>query len=90
MGPNGPAKVGGAAAGLVTARAADIPFARRRAERQPVGAVLLEDLPRTAVELMGTGSDQSSAEVRWTAPDGSRRAGRTMVGTGRSGLSTAQ
>ncbi|MER5436466.1 hypothetical protein [Streptomyces sp. NPDC002588] len=63
--------VGGTVAGLVTADAADGAFARQRAERQSVRAVLLEDAPRSA-----------TATVRWTASDGSTRTGQALVGTG--------
>ncbi|WP_328445267.1 hypothetical protein OG780_05555 [Streptomyces sp. NBC_00386] len=73
--------VGGAAAGLVTALAGDEMFARQRAERQPVGAVLLNDVPRT-VTALGTTTDHRLASVRWTTPSGSARTGLTQVSTG--------
>lgn len=73
--------VGGAVAGLVTAHAADDVFARQRAERQPVRAVLLNDVPLGAPASGGT-SDRRTTTVRWTAADGSTRTGRTLVDTG--------
>ncbi|WP_460072835.1 Rv1733c family protein [Streptomyces sp. YKOK-I1] len=73
--------VGGSVAGLVTAHAADEVFARQRAERQSVRAVLLSDVPRTALAVGGA-SDRRMATVRWTAPDGATRTGRTLVDTG--------
>ncbi|MET7481669.1 hypothetical protein [Streptomyces sp. NPDC005538] len=72
--------VGGTAAGLVTAHAADETFARQRTERHTVRAVILNDVPR------GTGalgaSDRRAASVRWTTPGGSTRTGQTLVNTG--------
>lgn len=79
--------VGGTIAGLVTAHAADQVFAQQRAERIPVRAVLLNDVPRTPTSAMGR--DLASARVRWTAPDGSAHNGMTLVSTGRKAHSTA-
>ncbi|MFE2580566.1 hypothetical protein [Streptomyces sp. NPDC059378] len=62
--------VGGTAAGLVTAHAADEVFARQRAQSQPVPAVLLNDVPLAVTSIDGA-SDHRTATVRWTAPDGS-------------------
>ncbi|MEU9387996.1 hypothetical protein AB0D38_46935, partial [Streptomyces sp. NPDC048279] len=73
--------VGGTVAGLLTARAADDVFARQRLERQPVRAVLLVDVPKTAYGL-GTEDERMPGTVAWTAPDGSTRTGRTLVDTG--------
>ncbi|MEU0437467.1 hypothetical protein [Streptomyces sp. NPDC006290] len=73
--------VGGTVAGLVTALAGDEVFAQQRAERQPVEAVLLSDTPRS-VTAIGTTTDHRTASVRWTAPNGSTRTGRTQVSTG--------
>jgi hypothetical protein len=76
--------VGGAVVGTVVARAADQDFARQRADRHPVRAVLLTDTPPT-MPAGGTGH-RSAAEVRWTTPDGTARTGRTPVDDGlRSG-----
>lgn len=72
--------LGGAVAGLVTAHAADEVFARQRAERHPVRAVLLADTPADTLATWGRG-DQTWATVRWNAPDGTTRTGRTLVGT---------
>ncbi|MER5518369.1 hypothetical protein [Streptomyces sp. NPDC002763] len=73
--------VGGIVAGLVTAGAADDVFARQRAERAPVRAVLLVAVPKS-VSGIGTGSERTPGTVSWTAPDGSTRTGRTLVDTG--------
>ena len=73
--------VGGTVAGLVTAHAADEMFARQRAERQSVRAVLLNDVPRSATALGGT-TERRMTTVRWTTSDGSTRTGRTLVETG--------
>ncbi|MDX3696782.1 hypothetical protein PV726_42390 [Streptomyces europaeiscabiei] len=79
--------VGGTIAGLVTAHAASEAFTRQRAERQPVRAVVLNDVPRTATALGGT-TGRRMAPVRWTTPDGSTRTGRTLVATGLKAGST--
>ena len=72
--------VGGALAGLVTAHAADEVFARQRAERHPVRAVLLTDVP--VIAALGGSRGQAPAKVHWTAPDGSTRTGKALVDTG--------
>ncbi|KQX67413.1 MULTISPECIES: hypothetical protein [unclassified Streptomyces] len=79
--------VGGTVAGLVTAQAADEVFARQRAERQSVRAVLLTDVPSGAPSIGGT-SDRRTTTVRWTASDGSTRTGRTLVDGGLEAGST--
>ncbi|MFF3886004.1 hypothetical protein [Streptomyces sp. NPDC001914] len=73
--------VGGSVAGLVTAHAADEAFAARRAERQPVRAVLLNDVPLSAA-ARGGAYGRRMASVRWVASDGSTHTGRTQVDTG--------
>ncbi|MEU1202415.1 hypothetical protein ABZ446_40225 [Streptomyces sp. NPDC005813] len=73
--------VGGAIAGLVTAHAADEAFARQRAERHSVEAVLLHDVPRAGTAVGGA-TDLRTASVRWSASDGSPRTGRTPVHAG--------
>ena len=73
--------VGGTATGLVTAHAADDVFARQRAERHSVGAVVVSGVPPTAAAIGGA-SGRRMATVRWTGPDGSARTGRTLVETG--------
>ncbi|WP_225829824.1 hypothetical protein [Streptomyces sp. NK08204] len=78
--------VGGTVAGAVTAHAADRSFARQRAERTPVRAVLLTNVPYSAVSEAG--NDLVSAKVGWTASDGSTRSGKTLVSTGRKAGST--
>ncbi|MDH6522250.1 hypothetical protein [Streptomyces sp. SAI-090] len=74
----------GTLAGVVTAHAADAVFAQQRAERSPVRAILLTDAPRTISAIGGAGGDQTRAAVRWTAPDGSVRTGRTLVDAGQN------
>ncbi|MFI7497978.1 hypothetical protein ACIBVL_05590 [Streptomyces sp. NPDC049687] len=71
---------GGAAAGLVTAHAANEVFAGQRDEREPVRAVLLDDVPFAATAAGGT--DLRTATVRWEASDGSTRTSRTLVDSG--------
>lgn len=73
--------VGGTIAGLLTAHAADEVFARQRAERHPVHAVLLTDLSQRTPTVRTSG-DKAVAKVRWTASDGSARTGYTLVDTG--------
>ncbi|MGV9944175.1 Rv1733c family protein [Streptomyces sp. NPDC003401] len=80
--------VGGTLAGSVTAHAAVQASARERAERHPVTAVVLADVPRATTD---TGNvHRMRTEVRWTAPDGTSRTGRTLVdrGTGAGGRIT--
>ena len=73
--------VGGTVVALVTAHAAGEVFARQRAERISVRAVLLADGPRSVAGI-GTSSDKAAARVRWTDPDGSVHTDRTLVDTG--------
>ena len=73
--------VGGTVTGLLTAHAADEVFARQRAERRPVRAVLLSDLSK-ATSTARPSDEKAVAKVRWTAPDGSARTGRTLVDAG--------
>ncbi|HEY8983125.1 MAG TPA: hypothetical protein VIU15_26540 [Streptomyces sp.] len=71
--------VAGTLVGMTTAHAADEVFARQRAQRHPVRAVLVDDVPKS----VGTTVDgRRSAEVRWSAPDGSPRTGRALVDAG--------
>ncbi|MET8453956.1 hypothetical protein [Streptomyces sp. NPDC005209] len=70
--------VGGALTGLVTVHAADESFARQRAERHSVHAVVVTDVPRTITKTWVTG-EPVLATVRWTAPDGTARTGQTLV-----------
>ena len=80
--------VGGTLAGVVTAHAADQVLARQRTERSPVPAVLLTDVPRTATS--GLGRDLASAEVRWTASDGSSHSGMALVSPDKKAGSTVR
>ncbi|QNP68297.1 hypothetical protein IAG44_01630 [Streptomyces roseirectus] len=73
--------VAGTAVGTVTAHAADETFARQRAERRPAQAVLLDDVPESTAKG-GPAGGRRSAEVRWSAPDGSTRTGRTLADAG--------
>ncbi|MEU3347245.1 hypothetical protein ABZ723_20105 [Streptomyces sp. NPDC006700] len=71
--------VGGVVAGTAAGRAAGQEFARQRADRQPVRAVLLTAAPGTA--STGDVSYQTPVKVRWTGPDGATRTGQALVGT---------
>jgi hypothetical protein len=73
--------VGGVLAGLVTSHAAAEVFAEQRAQRHTVQAVLLTNVP-TPTSAVGGGQNRIKAEVRWTAADGTRRTGSTLVETG--------
>lgn len=73
--------VGGVLAGLVTVRAAEHGFAEQRAHRHPVRAVLLADSPLVASTDRST-DGRVRGSVRWTAPDGTSRTGRTPVDAG--------
>lgn len=71
--------VGGALVGLVTARAADEVFARQRAERTSVRAVVLADVPAPATK---TGGTRALARISWTTPDGATHTDKALVNTG--------
>lgn len=71
--------VGGTLAGTVTALAADGVFARQRAERTAVHAVLLTDTPAAAAN-----SYRTRAKVRWTDHDGSVHTGTALVNNGKN------
>ena len=71
--------VGGTLAGLATAHAAEEVFARQRAERHSVRAVLRADVPASAAT---TGGTRALARISWTAPDGTARADKTLVDKG--------
>ncbi|MGW9031205.1 Rv1733c family protein [Streptomyces sp. NPDC055722] len=75
------AALGGTAAGLVTAHAADETFAQQRADRHAVHAVLVTDVAQPAPALRAPGG-KAFAEVRWTTPDGAASTGLTQVDTG--------
>ncbi|WP_129305293.1 hypothetical protein [Streptomyces sp. L2] len=69
--------IAGAVVWLVTARAAEHEFAAERADRHPVQAVLLNDASHDAARRSTDGRVQTA--VRWPAPDGTARTGRTLV-----------
>jgi hypothetical protein len=73
--------VGGTFVGTLAARAADESFARHRAERHPVRAVLTADAPRTSATT-GLPDGRVRAKVRWTAADGTVRTGSAPVESG--------
>ncbi|WP_435881374.1 Rv1733c family protein [Streptomyces bobili] len=72
--------VGGTLAGLMTAHAAVQASARERAERHAVAAVVLADVPRATTDVGN--AYRMMTEVRWAAPDGTSRTGRTLVKRG--------
>ncbi|MEV8127805.1 hypothetical protein AB0P07_27660 [Streptomyces sp. NPDC085944] len=73
--------LGGSAAGVTTVLTAQQTFARERAERRPVSAVVLADVPAAASESRSR-NWRVPAQVRWIAPDGAVRTGRAAVRTG--------
>lgn len=80
--------VGGAAIGLVTNRVAGDVFARQRAERHTAAAVLVDDVPGSATA--GGTSSRVMSRVRWSAPDGTSRTGKSLVVSGqRAGAKVA-
>ncbi|MFF5439270.1 hypothetical protein [Streptomyces achromogenes] len=68
-------------AGLVTAQAAELRFAQQRAHRHVVRAVLVTDVPYGAAARWSA-DGRARGSVRWTAPDGTSRTGRTLVAGG--------
>lgn len=70
---------GGTLAGLVTSHTAEEVFARQRAERHSVRAVLRADVPASAT---GAGGTRALAPISWTAPDGATHTDNTLVGRG--------
>ncbi|MEU6537448.1 hypothetical protein [Streptomyces sp. NPDC047000] len=72
--------VGGTVLGLVTARVAGDVFARQRTERHTAAAVLADDVPGAATA--GGTSARVMSRVRWTAPDGTSRTGKSLVAGG--------
>ncbi|WP_330342443.1 Rv1733c family protein [Streptomyces sp. NBC_00557] len=70
--------IGGGVAALVTDRSAEHEFAEQRTHQHPVDAVLLTDAPHgVSADWSTDGRVQGS--VRWKAPDGTSRTGRTLV-----------
>ncbi|MEW2168324.1 hypothetical protein AB0912_35825 [Streptomyces sp. NPDC007084] len=74
--------LGGAVAGVMTARAAGESFDRLRNDRSPVPAVLVDGTSAAASSGEGSRYEQVRATVRWTAPDGSPRTGSALVDPG--------
>ncbi|MFF4710470.1 hypothetical protein ACFY2V_03555 [Streptomyces eurythermus] len=75
------AVAGGVLAGWVTAQAAEQRFAEQRAHRHAVRAVLVGDVPYGAAAKWSA-DGRTRGSVRWTAPDGTARTGRTLVAGG--------
>ncbi|MGW2491960.1 Rv1733c family protein [Streptomyces sp. NPDC001606] len=73
--------LGGAVAGVVAAHAAADVFARQRADRHAVRAVLL-DAAATGAGAIRSDDGRVRARVRWTAPDGGAHTGETFVDAG--------
>ncbi|WDF43922.1 hypothetical protein PBV52_47630 [Streptomyces sp. T12] len=71
--------VGGTLAGLVTAHAAEVEFARQRAERHSVRAVLRADVPASTTAAGGT---RALAKISWTTPGGDTHTDNTLVDRG--------
>ncbi|MEU1531993.1 Rv1733c family protein [Streptomyces fagopyri] len=72
--------LGGVLAGLLATQSVEHGLARQRTERHSVLALLADDVPKPTASA--TGADIVWAEVRWTAADGSPRAGRARVSVG--------
>ncbi|MGW2822354.1 Rv1733c family protein [Streptomyces sp. NPDC001443] len=70
--------VGGTLAGLVTTHAADQEFARQRAERYSVAAVVLDDVAPPTATTEGV-DGRVPARIRWTAADGSTHSDQAPV-----------
>ncbi|MFI2435863.1 hypothetical protein [Streptomyces sp. NPDC018693] len=73
--------VGGALAGLATARAADGVFARQRVERYAAQAVLVADAPALDATVDGART-RVVGKVGWTTADGVARTDTTLVDSG--------
>ncbi|KAF3463691.1 hypothetical protein [Streptomyces sp. Tu 3180] len=77
------ALTGAVLAGLAAAGAVDGALAERRDRTRAVPAVLTEDSARTPPAAVSENGDGGVwAPVRWTAPDGTGRTGRTEVEPG--------
>ncbi|MEV8550187.1 hypothetical protein AB0L04_10215 [Streptomyces glaucescens] len=76
---------GGTAAALVAVRPALDAFARERAERRPVTAVLLADVPERPVSVESRGMG-TFGTVRWAAADGTVHRGRARLEPDAAGL----
>ncbi|AVH60290.1 MULTISPECIES: Rv1733c family protein [Streptomyces] len=71
--------LGGVITGLAAGHTVEHGLAQQRAERRSVPALLTENAPTARAAESGT---FVWAKVRWTAADGSQRAGRTRVHAG--------
>ncbi|MER7489218.1 hypothetical protein ABTY20_25585 [Streptomyces sp. NPDC126497] len=76
------ALLSGAFCGLAAASAVDGSLAERRERATPVPAVLTEDTAGLSAPVTQDGGGGVWAKVRWTAPDGADRTGRTEVDPG--------
>lgn len=72
--------LGGVLAGLLATQSVEHGLARQRTEWHSVLALLTDDVPKPTASA--TGADFVWAEVRWTAADGSPRAGQARVSVG--------
>ncbi|MFE5142507.1 hypothetical protein ACFRDV_33465 [Streptomyces fagopyri] len=72
--------LGGVLAGLLATQSVEHGLARQRTEWHSVLALLADDVPKPTASA--TGADIVWAEVRWTAADGSPRAGQARVSAG--------
>ena len=77
--------VGGTLAGVCTAGAASDVFARQRAERTPVRAVVL-----TGTSQTGAKGYRTLVKARWTLADGSTHTGKALVDGRRRAGSTIE
>lgn len=73
--------IAGVLTGLAATHTIEQSLTRERAEWRPVVARLTEDVGKASTAA-GSGGRQVWAGVRWTAPDGSTRSGRTRVAAG--------
>ncbi|MDW4908629.1 hypothetical protein RB628_25645 [Streptomyces sp. ADMS] len=74
--------------GVMTAHAVERNMNGLRAQRQPVPAVLTEDVARSPTAAEGAGGDRAWATVTWSGPDGTARRGVTRVEPGSGAGST--
>ncbi|MDF3301508.1 Rv1733c family protein [Streptomyces tropicalis] len=73
--------VGGPLAGAASGQATADSLAQQRTDRHPVTATFAGDAQRR-VDRFGSAGDRVLGTVRWTAPDGTGRTGRTLVDGG--------
>ncbi|MET8410348.1 hypothetical protein ABZV34_19995 [Streptomyces sp. NPDC005195] len=72
--------LGGVLVGLLATQSVEHGLARQRAEWHSVLALLADDVPKSPASA--TGADRVWAKVRWSAADGSPRAGQALVSVG--------